>query len=660
MTNADRRPTHPLRPVPPSARPPAPGGFRPDDPARAATAGTHPLSTDVSASGDDVSPGHRTPSIGTAHGLFIGVSQYDSPDYGAREQVADSARALAGAFTARSVWDMPQSRQQVLTGHLTERRVMSALEDTAAVSTQLLVVYVGGHGRRFESESGLHLALSDSRFTRYSSHLPFREIRNVLDESSARLRLLLVDSCYSHDAFLGGGDSDGPGERDSWTITATDKLQEAIALWRGTPHTALAGALLHVIEQGVEFGPEVLTVQDLFGPLRNLLRADRRPTPAMRAGAGTLPLFRNAHPRAGVAEPTIGRGERISQADIIQRVVNRTARRSDAGTPVVTRFAKEHPPEEIAELAKAFADFDEPGLVTLALRTAVHEREAADSAAVLHLAHSGGIALTGALLGTFGPLPADRCTALVRRLGDGPCPECRQAATGLTRRAAASGWSTADLVRLAAGLPGAAGTDPWPGGGNGPAQVFLETLPPRELLAVAAGLWAGAGPDRRTRRLRSAALAEHAARDVTPAELLELAGRLTAAGTEGAGELSAVLLESVAETAGVRTLATLLGRTARDDAPGGPGDRLRTAIVRRRPPVFLAALVRAVDAERDGAARPLLEAALRHATMRDLARALLVLRDSGPPLPAVGEVFGTLAGRFEVPELAQALVLLDG
>ncbi|MYS22306.1 hypothetical protein GTW78_19450 [Streptomyces sp. SID4948] len=93
--------------------------------------------------------------------------------------------------------------------------------------------------------------------------------------------------------------------------------------------------------------------------------------------------------------------------------------------------------------------------------------------------------------------------------------------------------------------------------------------------------------------------------------------------------------------------------------PPETGGLLRTAVVRRRPPAFLAELLRLLERRGGPAADLLLTAAAADGTVRDVARTLLILRHSGGPAAAMAQAVADLVVQLPVAAVAEALVLLD-
>lgn len=615
-----------------------------------------------------------------AYGLFIGVSRFDDQrHYGNRPSVEASAKALATAFASGGVWSLSAEIPRPLTGYVDKTAVLDSLEAAAGQNVDLLLIYIGCHGSRFHGDKNVHLALSDSRHKRATTHLPFSEIRDIIrDESQARLKLLLLDCCYADDSYLGAGTADNSAHGAAnapdqlvrtgvCTITATDALEEAQAKWNGTPYTAFAGAMLEVLNEGVANGPQLLTVQHLFDDLKRRLTQQNAPLPGMRNNAGSMPLVRNRHPSARTAS-TLERLE-LAQTDPFTyasslRVSAEAGARTEDIRRLVAAFTQERPWSDVCELICAFLDGGRDDLATDALDHGVRLRDPEESGDLVHQLHSARQLPPDMPLTAMRSLPGRQLSGTVRRLCGNDCDYCEQVAVGLARAAADGGRDAEELTGFLKGLSG-----PHPSAAGGSAadrwgrtrEQFLDRMPSTGLVDVAAGLWGDDHPGTaagRGRRLDAAAAVERATNHTAPQDVWQLAVTLT---ERGFAELGAVLLESMAATGKAEEVAEVLTSAGRQDRADQSVTTLLSALARRRPPGFLAQLVRLVgDADPETAGR-LLAVVIEEGTIRDASRTALALLQDEPPEtdPSAARMVTGMMGRLNTGRFAEALSLVN-
>ncbi|MYS18872.1 hypothetical protein GTW78_01005, partial [Streptomyces sp. SID4948] len=313
--------------------------------------------------------------------------------------MAASARALADRFADNGVWDLPAERRALLSGEVEMRAAMDALVRAAREQVDLLLVYLGCHGKRFYADPGLKLALSDADFDHFATHLPFSQVKEILQRSEAPLKLLLLDCCYADDSYLGRiGDPLQQEVAGVCTLVATEYRMEAVAQWRGTGYTAFAGALLEVLREGIAQGPQLLTIHDVFKALEAKLRRHGMPQPGMRGSdsAGAMPLFRNRHAEAG-KEPALPprRPDSVSAepaayakdvADLAAQPGEAAESRRRLGT-----FVQRRELPDVAALVRAFLALDRAELAAAVVGSACTLRDEAEFATLAHLLHDGAV-----------------------------------------------------------------------------------------------------------------------------------------------------------------------------------------------------------------------------------------------------------------------------
>lgn len=576
----------------------------------------------------------------TASLLSIGASEFPDLRYGRRPTTAASARGLAQVLAGNGVWDLRENPDAVLAGEVTKRDSLDALKKAAKDPVDLLVVYLGCHGRRFQNQPDeLQLALTDTDFDLFSTHLPFSQIKEILREATAPHRLLLLDCCYADDSFLGTA-VEIPTLRvaGASTLSATAYRQEAVASWKDTGHTAFAGALIEILEHGIPRAPGRLTIDRIFQELRTRLVAHDMPTPGMRGDAGQLVLCVNRHAETlpvpqpppmrlpGSPSPVLTLAPAAFAEHLRggpDRVVPRDADR------LLTDFVRLRTVEEIADLASATTPDERPERAAVIGGHVLALRELDDFLALVHLLHEHDTLGAGAVFGLLDPRPLPELVTALGTLTSRGCADCLRVAGSLARQPAVE-WPVERLAELFAALrPGLARAP-------GPAETrnaVLEPLTTARLRVLAGYLWsADDNPDvTPERRWDALDVTGRAAVTASPAELYESAVRLAG---ESSRELGNILLEFAAGCRSTGEVAELL-RHAEQDADFA--ELLRRTTLRRHPPGFVADLLdmlgngslpadasRGRDALLDCAADP-----ARGLSSRDLARLLLLLHRRG-------------------------------
>lgn len=223
----------------------------------------------------------------------------------------------------------------------TPTTVAEVLATSAQEADDLLLVYYAGHGLVGSSSLELFLATGDSTYlhAEYNS-LPFAAVRRAVRDSPARKKIIVLDCCFSGRALdIMGAD---PG-----LVTANLDLQGTFALAsapanmpsiapKGARHTAFTGQLLRVLDDGIDNGKEVLTLEDIYDHMRREMNRADLPEPQrvnfQEAGMFAFARNRRRATRTGEElERTVGElRARIEEQDVQLATMRRVAASSPA------------------------------------------------------------------------------------------------------------------------------------------------------------------------------------------------------------------------------------------------------------------------------------------------------------------------------------------
>ncbi|NIJ11461.1 hypothetical protein FHU38_001805 [Saccharomonospora amisosensis] len=223
----------------------------------------------------------------------------------------DGAVALREALTDPVSGSLEPERCVLLPEHIGRQEAGRAVVAAASQAEDLLLLYFAGHGE-LGRRSDLYLLLSDTTADDMAfSGLSYDNIRDVVLDSDARAKIVILDCCYSGSA-LGTAMSAATALVDEIDIEGTAVLtsappQATSRILDGESYPAYTGRLLALLRDGIVGGPELLTLPVLHRQLRrSLLAAGLRPPQAkLNPLLDQLGLVRN---RAGTrqAPPAAG------------------------------------------------------------------------------------------------------------------------------------------------------------------------------------------------------------------------------------------------------------------------------------------------------------------------------------------------------------------
>ncbi|MGW3961109.1 caspase, EACC1-associated type [Amycolatopsis sp. NPDC005003] len=161
-----------------------------------------------------------------------------------------------------------------------------ALAEETAAAEDALLVYFCGHGLvSLDGDLYLATAATDRR-AGYLAHTaaPYAQVRNAVLESPARVKVVVLDCCYSGRAFTTLGNTAGTEAtglsriHGGYVLTAAGANEAALAPV-GERHTAFGGELIRLLTEGDPDGPRDLTLQHVHAYLREMLPARGFPRP---------------------------------------------------------------------------------------------------------------------------------------------------------------------------------------------------------------------------------------------------------------------------------------------------------------------------------------------------------------------------------------------
>lgn len=236
----------------------------------------------------------RLPDSNRSRIVLIGASRYTDPALPDVPVVTRTVTDLAALFTDQYSGLVPDGHCTVLLDDGDLRSVGARLRAAVAEAEDLLLVYYAGHGLVGARRHDLYLALPDSEWAAPEfNSLEYDKLRDAVLDSPADTKVLVLDCCFSGRAVsdsLAGEEAERIGQLEvSGTYVLTSAQRDKVALvLPEEDHTAFSGRLIRLLREGVVGGPELLTVDDLYQRLRQVMTTEGLPTPLNR-GAG------NAH-----------------------------------------------------------------------------------------------------------------------------------------------------------------------------------------------------------------------------------------------------------------------------------------------------------------------------------------------------------------------------
>lgn len=240
----------------------------------------------------------RLPDPTRSWAVLIGTAQYRhlAPLPAVHNNLVD----LRQAITAQGLGSLYTDHTVLVEDPQLPGDAYSELLRCARRAEDTLIVYFAGHGL-IGPRNELYLALGESNPDElWFTSLPYEQVRAVMSASPAQNRIIILDCCFSGRAITDmGSASDALAAQaaieGTYTLTATGPNRAALAP-RGERHTTFTGALLKVMQGGLDPHLQLLPLQRLFPMLSVHLTSRSLPQPRQQ-GSDTvteLALVRNA------------------------------------------------------------------------------------------------------------------------------------------------------------------------------------------------------------------------------------------------------------------------------------------------------------------------------------------------------------------------------
>jgi len=229
--------------------------------------------------------------------VLIGTGHYKA--LGEIGAVRNNLDGLAEVLRADRFWGLPSANCVVVEDPRTSADMLDPVNVAAQNATDTLLLYYAGHGLIDPWRSELHLALVESDAQRIYTAVPYSQIRDVLLDSRAARRIVILDCCYSGRA-LGQMASpaaavvDEASAEGTYVLAASAENKAALAP-PGAQYTAFTGEFLAILHTGIDGRGPLLDLDSIYQHLRAVMQGKGLPVPQKRDRntAGQLALIRN-------------------------------------------------------------------------------------------------------------------------------------------------------------------------------------------------------------------------------------------------------------------------------------------------------------------------------------------------------------------------------
>jgi hypothetical protein len=241
--------------------------------------------------------------------VLIGTSDFQNPDLPQLPAVNANLFALFRALTDPETGILPEQNCEIVQSPDSPDSFMRRLRRSANEAEDLLLVYYAGHGLRHQRRDDLYLTVCQTNPDGLDgTAVEYEWVRDVIADSPAKARLLILDCCYSGLAVdrMSGTAIDVRELAVSGTsVMASSPKNKQSHSPTGDRHTAFTGELLKLLADGSPVADRPLTVQNAYQSIKAGLAKRSFPLPTLRSDdtSGQMLLRRQPKPPKPVAPP---------------------------------------------------------------------------------------------------------------------------------------------------------------------------------------------------------------------------------------------------------------------------------------------------------------------------------------------------------------------
>ncbi|MGW4438068.1 caspase family protein [Streptomyces sp. NPDC004596] len=242
----------------------------------------------------------RFPDASKSTAVLIGTTTYRSPDLPDLPQVGHNLDDLFKVLTDPVTGVFHPRRCAVLQDPADPQTVGNTLQEAADAASDVLLVYFAGHGL-VSADSKLRLTVPGTtrERCRYDG-VPFDWVREILSETTAKVKVLVLDCCYAGRAIASMSPSEAVElavsqlEVSGTYILTSTTATETAHCPPGERHTTFTGVLLSLMRQSAAADCAPLTLDQLYRGTDAALHRRALPRPQRRAEntAADLALIR--------------------------------------------------------------------------------------------------------------------------------------------------------------------------------------------------------------------------------------------------------------------------------------------------------------------------------------------------------------------------------
>lgn len=227
--------------------------------------------------------------------LLIGVNEYKNDDYENVTLAENNIVALKKLFLNHNIFGGIPESQVICLINEDNNIILEEIEKVSNASRDTIIIYYVGHGERLKGKKLYLTANNSKRSLLRTTGIEFKIINDIINDSQAKKRFIILDSCYSGLAALSGGEEFFPktelkNMNGTYIITSSPSNQKSYYDPKAK-YTHFTDELINILSNGLPNESPFLEMTEIFQTLKSTLSNKGLPLPKQKNTIDTDKIY---------------------------------------------------------------------------------------------------------------------------------------------------------------------------------------------------------------------------------------------------------------------------------------------------------------------------------------------------------------------------------
>lgn len=229
------------------------------------------------------------------HVLLIGIQEYKKEDYKNVTLANNNLEELKKTFINPNIFGgVPEEQIKTLL-NADSHTVLEEIEKLSKSSKDTIIIYYVGHGDRHKGKNLYLTATNTESSLLRTTGIEFKLINDLISDSKAKKRFIILDSCYSGLAALSGdeepfNEKEIENVRGTYIITSSPSNDKSYYNPK-EKFTHFTGELIKILTNGLTNESEFLEMSEIFQAIKTQLSKKGLPLPKKKNTIDTDKIY---------------------------------------------------------------------------------------------------------------------------------------------------------------------------------------------------------------------------------------------------------------------------------------------------------------------------------------------------------------------------------